>query len=275
MKVRIKIKNVLLYCGIILVALVYVVPYFILVLASFKSPINMFRFDRLFSFKLTLANYASAITDYRADLALRNNFIVTMLTVVTTIAISTLAAYALTRFEFRGRKTLALDILTLRMFPPMAVAIPIYLLAAALGLFNTYWILILLNTVFNLPIGIWLIKTFIASIPIEVEEAAMLDGCTRLQILTKIVLPLLLPGLTATATVLSIFVWNEALFALFLTRSVEMRTLSVLATETLKARYVAWGEACAIGVIATVPLMILFALASKYIIRALTFGLVK
>ena len=270
-----KIRTLLIYLALVLVAGIYVIPYYLLITSAFKEPVEIFNFDRLLIFRPSLINFEKAIAEYEVHLALRNSIIVMVPSTLLVVVISTLAAYALARFRFKGREAVALDILSLRMMPVVVTVIPLFLLSSAIGLTNTYWILIVVYTVFNLPLAIWLMKTFIEDVPIEVEEAASIDGAGRFTTLWKIVFPLLANGILATAVLTSIFIWNEFLFAVVLTGGAETKTLPVLAAQAMKTRYISWGDACAIGVIATLPLLALFAVVQKYLLRALTFGLVR
>lgn len=270
-----KPKVILIYLLLIVLSVVYFLPYYLITTAAFKRPVEIFSLDKLVLFQPTLINFVKAVEEYQVHLALRNSVIVMVPTTILVVVIALLAAYPLARFKFRGREAVALDILSLRMMPAVVTVIPLFLLASAMELTNTYWILILVNTVFNLPLAIWLMKTFIEDVPIEIEEAASIDGAGRLTTLLKIVFPVLANGMIATAVLTSIFVWNEFLFAVVLTGGIETKTLPVVAASAMKTRYIAWGDACAIGLIATLPLLVLFAIVQKYLLRALTFGLVR
>jgi multiple sugar transport system permease protein len=185
-----------------------------------------------------------------------------------------MVAYGLTRFKFKIREVLASDLLSIRMFPPVVVAIPIFVLAFMLGLINTHIILILVYSTFNIPLVALIMRSFIYEIPIEIEESAMIDGCSRVKTFLRITLPLCRDAILAVLVLSAIFSWNEFLFATILT-SRETRTLPVIAAQTMTQRGIEWGPAAALTIITAGPMLIFGLIIQKYIVRGLTFGAVK
>lgn len=274
----VKIKNIAINCMGVFITIIFVFPIYLLITSAFKYQVDIFNPSRLIVFTITLENFQKAVSHYLVLTALRNSLLVTVGCIGIVLPVSILAAYALTRYEFRGRKMLALNILTIRILPPVVVAIPMFIMAHWLNLYNSLQILILVNSLANLPLAIWLLKTFISDIPVSLEEASMLDGCNRFQVLRYITIPLLIPGIIATVLFTFIFSWNELLFALFLTGGRDTRTLPLAAASTIKVGSMGityWGEASAVAIIMLVPVLIVFVLAEKYLSRALTFGMVK
>jgi len=164
--------------------------------------------------------------------------------------------------------------LSLRMLPPMATVIPFFILARLTGILDTHLVLILSYMTFNIPFTIWMMRGFFEEIPREIEEAALVDGCSHWQVLIKIILPLSMTGLTATAIFCVIQSWNEFAFALFLT-GVNARTLPTTVTFFLSVTGVIWGEMAAVGVVTALPVLVFAMLVQKHMIRGLTFGAVK
>ena len=161
------------------------------------------------------------------------------------------------------------------MFPPIVIALPFFVMMKWIHLLNTWWALILAYTAFNLPFATWLIRGFLEEIPVQFEEAAMVDGDSRLSAVFKITLPLALPGITTTAIFCFIFAWNEFLLALVLTSTNKSMTLPV-ATATLVTQFqVVWSELAAAGTVAAAPVLIFAIIVRKYLVRGLTLGVVK
>jgi len=205
---------------------------------------------------------------------IKNSTIVVSLTTLISLALGTLAAYGLARFQFPRREDIAFWILSLRMLPPMAVVIPFFLLGRFIGLLDTHILLIIVDLSFNIPFTVWMMRGFIEEIPQEVEEAAWIDGCSRIQGLFRVVFPLILPGIAATAIFCVIQSWNEFALAFFLT-SFNARTVPTTVTFFLSVLGVIWGEMAAVGVVATAPVLLFALLVQKYLVRGLTLGALK
>jgi multiple sugar transport system permease protein len=268
------LKNVAIYGLIVLVAALFVFPYLWMVLTAFKTGPDLIAVPPKIVFEPSLQNFRDLIDKFHVLPAIFNSVIVVLMATTLAVAFGTLAAYALARFRFRGRDAIALDILTIRMVPPIATAIPIYVIALQTGLFNTYWALALVNAVFNVPLVIWVLRVFIEEMPVSIEEAALVDGCSRWRVLWTITIPLVLPGLMAVTILTAIFVWNEFLFANILTGA-ETKTLPVVVALSIQPRGVAWGVAAAGGTLVSLPIVVLLILIQRYLVRGLTFGVVK
>ena len=184
------------------------------------------------------------------------------------------AAYGLSRYPIWKKDALVFDILSLKMIPPIAVTVPLFLLSQRAGFYNTYAVLILLNTAFQLPFMILVLKSFIDEIPREIDEAVQIDGCSAFEILWRTILPLSIPGLVCCSLFVFIFTWNEFLFANVMVGG-ELRPLPVIVGLALTHRGVLWGPALALGVVVTVPVLVLSFSLSRYMVRGLTFGAVK
>jgi ABC-type glycerol-3-phosphate transport system permease component len=266
----------LLYGGSVLLLLVGAFPLFWMLSTSFKPSGEIFATPpRLVPLKPTLENFGRLFQDTSFVTFFRNSAVVSLATVLLTLAVSSLGAYALTRFTFRGRDQVAGLILLTYMFAPVMIIIPFYILVKQLGIVNTHLALVLSYTTFCLPFCLWLLRAFFASIPLELEEAALVDGAGRGRAVWYVVLPLALPGLIATAIFTFILAYNDFLFALVLITSEELKTLPVGVNDLFNATIVDWGMIMAAGVMITVPAVAFFAAVQRYLVQGWGAGGVK
>jgi len=206
----------------------------------------------------------------------RNSVITAAGTVVLAVITALLASYALSRMRFWGRRTISVGILVTQMFPLVVLLIPLYLLYRNLGLLNTYIGLVLSFTSFTLPFSIWMLKGFIDSIPIELEESAVIDGCTRPQILFHIVTPLIVPGLIATMVFAFLDAWNNLLFPLMLVSRPDMKTLPPGMILAFGGEFKHdWGGMMATSAIVSLPVVVVFVFMQRFLVQGLTKGAVK
>ncbi len=265
--------------AILVVALIFFMfPVIWMILTSFKRPDEYFTSPPVFIPRsFDLQNYVDAMRmpplGRGGIQGLRDSLIIALATTLVTLVIGTPAAYNLARYR-SGGQNLSFWILSTRMFPPVASALPLFLLFKQFSLLDTYLALIVANTIFNLPFAIWLLKGFIEDLPIDLEEAALIDGAGPFMAFWRITLPLIAPGLVATALFSFIFAWNEFMFALLLTRRA-VRPLTVIVPSLVGGHEILWGQIAAIGTIAILPGIILSLLLQRYLIRGLTLGAVK
>lgn len=205
----------------------------------------------------------------------QNSVIVASATTVVALTFAALAAYSFSRFPFPGSRALSTMFLFVQLFPVAVVVIPLFILWTNLKLTDTYWSLIITYLVFGLPVATWLLIGFFNAVPVELEEAAMIDGSSRLGALWRITLPLAVPGLAATAIYIFLLAWNEFFFALTFMNSTAMRTIPVGLTSFFGEHSVDWGLVMAGSVVASLPVVILFGLLSRYFVQGLTSGAVK
>ncbi len=228
-------------------------------------------------FRPTLQHYKDVFTGESATAfgpLLLHSTIVAVCATVITVALGLLAAYALARVRFRGRAFLAMWILSTIMFPPVVAVIPVFILAGRWNLMDTYPALIVPYIAFNLPLVIWMLRSTIQAIPEEIEDAALVDGATRWEIITRIVLPLAAPG-AATAAILSMLLcWNEFLFAVTLTRSA-VKTAPVGINEFTGMFGTQWGLMTAAATTIVAPVLIMALMLRRHLIEGLTLGAVK
>ena len=191
------------------------------------------------------------------------------------VACSSLAGYGLTRFEFKGKSGLLMFVLVTQMFPQVMLLVPFYSLIGKLNLLDTHIGLILVYISFTVPFCTWMMLGFFKALPLELDEAARIDGCNSWKTFTKVIFPLTLPGIASTSMYAFISSWNEYMFAFILTSKPEMKTLSVGIAELNGFQQVRWNDMMAGALLASVPLIILFVCMQKYFISGLTNGAVK
>lgn len=223
----------------------------------------------------TLENFRRLFADTHFTVFFENSVFVAGATVVLTLSVASLGAYGLTRYRFRGRETVAAVILMTYMFAPIMIIIPFYILVKQLGIVNTRLALVLSYTTFCLPFCLWVLRAFFQSIPLELEEAALVDGAHRGKAVWYVVLPLALPGLIAAAIFTFILAWNDFLFALVLITSDELKTLPVGVNDLFNATIVDWGMIMAAGVMITLPTVLFFAAVQRYLVQGWGAGGVK
>ena len=203
-----------------------------------------------------------------------HSLIVALGTVAVGLTVSVTAAYAFSRFRFRGRRLLMLQFLLVNMFPVVLLILPLFILMRKLGLLDTHLALILANSTVAIPFAVWMLRSYVGAIPKSLDEAAMIDGCSRLAALRRVVLPLALPGIISTGIFIFITAWNEYLYALTLGGR-NVRTVTV-AIQTLIGEYqIEWGLLAAGGVVGALPVTILFLLVQRRLVGGLTQGAVK
>jgi len=205
----------------------------------------------------------------------RNSIWVTIASLLLSLVLSVHAAYGLARFSFRGKATLMVALLATSMIPGIAILVPLYNLAVHTGLYNTHTAMIIVYAAWNVPMLVWLLKGFFESIPAELEEAALVDGCGRLRAFYLIVLPMSRPGLLAGSIMAIMFVWNDFLISFTLAISDQKRLLPVGLFNYISNYGVEWGQLMAATVIALLPIIIAFFVLQRFLIQGLMSGAVK
>ncbi len=257
-----------------LLAFLYIVPVIVLFLTSFKTQIQIMEKGFGWFFMPTLMNYSNVLLEQGFLRYMTNSLIVGLASTFFTLLIGGFASYALVRFNFFGKGTISFGTLLLRMIPPAVLVVPIYVLWSYFGLADTLLGLVVIYVGLNLPFTIWVLISFIADVPVELEEAAVVDGCGPWRIFFTIILPLIKPGLAAAAIFTFRIAWNEFILALVLTNRVT-RTLPVATTIYLTDTGVEWGNITAMGTLVALPAIIFTFLAAKQLIAGLTAGAVK
>lgn len=245
------------------------------ILASLRPEERLFDNPSLLPDTVVFDHYRALFSGLSFWRPIRNSLVVAGTTTVLAVAIGGLCAYAIARLQFRGRNFVLATTLAISMFPQVAIVSPLFLVLRSLHLIDTFPGLVLPYLTFAMPLTVWLLVGFFRQLPREIEEAALVDGATRLQAFLKIVLPLAAPGVTATAILTFLYCWNEFLFALTFTLSPERQTVPV-AIALFRGQYqVPWGQVLAGAVVATAPVVLLVLFAQRRIVEGLTSGAVK
>ena len=257
----------------LIVLVIFLFPVYWLFITAFKSPGEIFaRPPVWFPADGTFRAFATLFKG--GDVwAIYNSLILATVSTFFAMILGTAAAYSLARFK-TGGDNLAIWIISQRMIPPIVIVFPIFLLFVWLGWIDSFVGLILLYTAFNLPYVIWMMRGYIEDIPIEVEESALTDGCSRWQALRKVVFPMARTGIFATAVFTFIFAWNEFIFALILTRT-EVLTFPVLVTHYYGAQSTFWSKIAALSVLGTLPVFFAVATLQRFLVRGISMGAVK
>jgi ABC-type glycerol-3-phosphate transport system permease component len=258
----------------VLVALI-VFPLYWALASSLTPESSLFGAAALVPRGLDFEHYRALFRDRDFWTPIRNSLVVAGATTVLSVSLGAVCAYAIARLRFRGRALLLAFVLAVSMFPQIAIVSPLYLLLRTLRLLDTYPGLVLPYLTFAMPLTIWLLVGFFRQLPVDLEEAAMVDGAGRVRTLAEIVMPLALPGLATTAILTFLYSWNEFLFALSFTLGPERYTVPV-AIMLFRGQYqVPWGQILAASVVATAPVAAVVLVAQRRIVAGLTAGAVK
>lgn len=267
-----RLKRLARYSLIAVFTFIWLIPVYGMFSIAFRPRADMYG-NFFIPSSISLENFQEAYA-YGAFTAILNSVILTVGGTGIALALAALASYAFSRFRMRGRDLMMFYILSTRMMPPITLVIPIFVMFFQLGLKGTYIGLILIYATIALPLSTWMIKSFIDDIPREIDQAAILDGHSTWYILFRIILPMIAPGLAASAAFAAITIWNEFLFASLLS-GIETKPTSVLLASIRGERGFNWGRVAAIEVVYILPIVILVFWLQKYILRGLTFGTVR
>lgn len=266
------------YIVLVLIGVVGIAPFVYLLIISFKSRIDVLTVPPTLDFDWAQikSNYGQVIHEQGYLTFVQNSVIVTSISTLIALGLGVPAGYAFSRLRFRGSDAWASTILSFRFMPPVAVAIPIFLMIRYLGFENGYLGLILPYVAFSLPLVVWIMIGFFDEIPREIDESAMVDGLTRPMVLLKVLVPLARPGMLVAATFGVIFVWNEFLVGLYIIHSTERETIPIAASSLLTVESpIDWNIAATVGILTVVPLLLFSILVQRYIVRGITAGAVR
>lgn len=262
------------YAMLVVLALFCIAPIVVIFATSLRQQVDIFAAPLNFIFTPTLENYRAVLEEDKFDRYLGNSLFVGVVSTAITLVLGCMAAYGLARFRFPGRYAVAYTTLLLRTVPLAVLAIPVFLIWSEWRLVNSLWGLVLLYVAVNLPFTIWLLYGFVLQVPVELEEAAAIDGCGPVRVFTKVLLPLMAPGLAAASIFTFRIAWNEFILALVLTDR-QTRTLPVAASLFITDMGVDWGRVMAMGSLIAIPPLIFTFVAARQIITGLTAGAVK
>jgi multiple sugar transport system permease protein len=270
-----KRSRILHILGLIAVIVLTLFPFYWMLSSSFKTQTDLLASPPVWWFTPTLANYQDVYADGVLLRAVGNSLIVAVFATILSVGLGAPAAFALARYNFRGKADLWFWFISNRMITPVALALPVYIISKSLGLLDSYAVLVLVYITFNLPIVVWICTDQFKSIPAEIEQAARLDGASQWTIFRRIYLPLGMPGVAVSAIFSFIFSWNELLYALVLINKTERKTAAVVATNYMSGYELPWGKIMATGSIIVLPVIIFALIVSRHMVRGLTMGATK
>ncbi len=263
-----------LYVLLAVICIISFFPYIWMMIGSFKERVDLFSIPPSLVFKPTLENYIQAFIVKGFSRNLENSFIAAALSTAIALLIGVPGAYGLSRSKMKGDGALMILTLVIRMALPIIIAVPFYILVVNLKLLTTVIGIVLAHSVLTLPLLVWMMKNFFDTIPADIEEAAIIDGCSMAGAFLRVSLPLVLGGLSATVILCIITSWNEYLLASVLT-TFKTVTLPVAIPNLITSKGTAWGEICAIGTVVSLPIAIFTILVQKYLVKGMTMGAIK
>ncbi len=270
------LPTVLTYLGLAIGLVFATFPIVWMFFTSFKSNTEIFALPpRLLPKQFTVVAYMSIFNDPTKLRFFLNSYLVAGAVAILTVLIGLLAAYAFSRFSFRFKGALNVFIISTQTVPPISLLIPYFGMVVAFGIFNTYFALILTYLVFTLPYAILLLTGYLNTLPRELDEAVLADGGTSWTALWRVVVPLSVPGIVATAVYTFLLAWNEFLFALTLTKSMDMRTVPIGIELLMGQHAFEWNQMMAMSVLGSLPLLLIYLFAQRYFLAGMTAGSVK
>ncbi|MBX3030492.1 MAG: carbohydrate ABC transporter permease [Chloroflexi bacterium] len=273
-----RIERAFAYLLLVLIGIIGFAPFVVILLLSTKARIEILQVPPTLDFDIDqiVSNYRNVLIDRGFLGYTLNSIVVTTLTVIVALLVATPAAYAFSRIPFRRRDGWANTVLSLRFMPAVAVAIPILLMMRFLDLDDTLPGLVIPYVAFSLPLVIWILIGFFDEIPRELDDAAMVDGCSRFRVLTSVMLPLVRPGLIVSSIFAAIFIWNEFLVGMYIVNSQSLKTIPLGAAGLISAqRPIDWNVAATVGVVTIIPIFVFSLFVQRYIVRGITAGAVK
>ncbi len=270
------LKWTFIYAASILIAAFALLPFLWTISTSLKTEVDIYSLTPSFIPRpFTLENYKAVIHNKTMMEYFRNTVIVAAISTVISLTVGVFAAYGFSRYKFPGKTSLLYSILFTRLLPRVCLLVPFYVTLSHLHMINTYQGLVLVYLIVGMPVTVWLLKGYIDALPYEIEEAAVMDGCGPLQILFKIVVPILAPAISSTGMYAFILAWNEFLFPLLIAKDSSTRPISVGLAFYIDEIGVKWGPMMAASVMMSIPAILVFSFAQKYIVKGLSEGAVK
>lgn len=267
--------NVGLMAAVALLVVWSFFPIYWIVLSALRTEKDLFSAPTLWPTRLSLDSFKTLLNLSDYPVQFRNSLIIAASVVVITLSISVVVAYVLTRFRVPGKSLVVGGVLYAYMFPPMLLAIPLYGFFVSLGLGDSLFGLVIAHCTLTLPLAIWLLWGFFKSMPFELEEAARVDGCTRLGSFVRVVLPLSLPGIITAGVFTFLLSWTDYVYALVMVTSDEHKTLPLGIASMIGSFDMRWGEAMAGATVIVIPLFVMFVFLSRYFIQGMSAGAVK
>ena len=259
----------------VLVIFIMLFPIFWSLMCSFKTEVEIFRFPpNVFLESLNLENYAD-VFDSNLPIQMWNSVKISCYTIIATLILASLAGYGFARSDWKGMNVLLYILIGTQMIPGLSNVITLYITGSKLGALNKHWYVILIYIASNAPTSVWLMKSYFAGIPRELDEAAMVDGCSRVQALVRITLPLVRTGMVACAILIFVNVWNEFLVAMIMLGRTKVKTYSLGLRAFMMENNISWANVCAATMLGLAPMLVLFLSMQKSFLEGLTNGAVK
>lgn len=269
------INRALLYLAALFLVIYSGFPIFWMISSSLRPMQEMLTDPSLLPREITFEYYYSLLAQTNYPRQFLNSLIVAVATVVLTMVLSVMIAYGVTRQRIRGKQAIIVGMLYAYMFPPLLLAIPLYTMFTYVGLNDTLFSLVVSHLTMTMPLGVWFLWGFFKTMPFELEEAAMIDGCTRLGAFLRVVLPLSVPGLVTVAIFAFLLSWTDYTFALVMIGSDANKTVPLGLASMIGAFDLRWGDIMAGSTLITLPLFVAFVMLSRYFVQGLTAGAVK
>ncbi len=268
--------DALTYIMLVLASLISMFPVLWAITTALKTDgeVNSFP-PTMFPEKINLGNFSAVLFQSDFPRYLLNSVIVTVLCILVATLIAAHAAYALTNFRIRYKKQMMFVILMTSMVPPVAMLVPLYMLAVKLGLYDTRFLLILIYTAWRVPVLAWILRGFFEKLPKELMEAGIIDGCSQPMVFYRIILPISKPGIVSAALLSAVYVWNDFLVSSTFTTKNELRMLSIGLYNYISQYGIQWGKLMAAVTISIVPIVILFVLLQRHFVEGMAAGAVK
>jgi len=265
----------LLYILVLWLLIITLGPFLWMLSCSLKENMDLFVYPPKFLFKPTLEHFYKVIFESDLLVWIRNSLIVSITVAFLSVCVGVIGAFSVVRYRYQGRKQISQLFLFAYMLQPIIILVPLFLIINKLRLADNLIGLMVCYTTFSLPFCIWMLRSFIASVPIELEESAMIDGCTKIGALWRVVIPNILPGMIATWLFAFNLSWNEFMIAVTLISSSDNRTLTLGLYEYIGQWSVEWGEVMSVGLLASLPSIVMFVFLQKYFVSGITAGAVK
>jgi multiple sugar transport system permease protein len=269
-------RSTLVYLAVAVLVLVSIFPFLWMALSSVKALRELYTVPPAWiPENPTSANYIKVLTESNIPRYFLNSTIISLGSTAIALVLAILAAYGFTRFKFRGKTAAQAFILVGQLLPTAAIIVPLYVVLKSLNLLNTYFGLILVYLILTLPLSVWMLVGYFRSVPIELEEAAIIDGASRLGVLFRVTLPLSLPGIVAIVVYAFVTTWNEFIFALCFATDPNVKTLPIGLAEFSTEFNTDWGAVMAASVIMTLPIVVMFMAMQRLFVGGLTSGATK
>lgn len=263
------------YAGLVAAAAFALTPILWALSTSLKAESQVLSDQSWWPAEITWENYRLVFFESKIPLYIGNSILVAGLTIVATVVVSIFGAYAAARFRFRGRTVSLFFVLTTSMIPGIAILVPLYFLAVALGLYDSFLLMVIIYTAWQIPTVVWMLKGFFEAIPSSIEEAGRIDGASHLRIMVQLIFPLITPGITAAAIIAFVSVWNDFLIAATMISDNDKRLVSVGLYNYLSQYGIVWGQLTAAVMVTLIPVIVLFVAMERRIVAGLANGATK